>query len=53
MDILQLPDIETVRSIKTYTANNQNIQPGTLLTDSDNYWDQNKSAVDVHWGVVK
>ena len=43
--------IDTVRLIKTYTANGQQVYPGTLITDSDNFWDQNKSAVDVHWGL--
>ncbi|MGE5433099.1 MAG: M4 family metallopeptidase [Syntrophomonadaceae bacterium] len=41
------------RHLKTYTANGQTINPGTLLTDSDNIWDQNKSAVDAHWGATK
>lgn len=41
--------IDTIRNIKTY--NYDGTVPGTLLTDNDNYWDQNNSAVDVHWGI--
>ena len=44
---------DTIRNIKTYTANNTSTYPGTLLTDSDNNWNQNNSAVDVHWGIGK
>jgi thermolysin len=44
---------DTQRSIKTYTANQSENYPGTLLTDSDNYWNQNNAAVDVHWGIAK
>jgi len=44
---------DTQRKIKTYTANQSENYPGTLLTDSDNYWSQNNAAVDVHWGITK
>ncbi len=44
---------DTGRKIKTYDANNGSSLPGTLFTDSDNYWDgsRQKAGVDVHWGV--
>lgn len=44
---------DETRSIKTYTANNSTSSPGNIVIDSDNYWDQNNSAVDVHWGTAK
>ena len=44
---------DTIRSIKTYSAGNGTTLPGTLLTDNDNYWDQNKAAVDAQWGAEK
>lgn len=45
--------IDTIRSIKTYTANNTTTNPGVLLIDADNYWDSNSDAVDAHWGLGK
>ncbi len=41
------------RNIKTYDANNTGALPGTLLTDSDNFWDGTRqvAGVDAHWGT--
>ena len=42
---------DTVRNIQT--LNYAGYFLGTYIRDADNDWDQNKSAVDVHWGIGK
>lgn len=44
---------DATRNIKTYTANNSSNDPGTLVTHTDNDWDQHSNAVDAHWGMKK